>query len=962
MAIRHFPVATYRLQFHAGFTFADAKRLVPYLEALGISHVYASPIWRANPGSLHGYDVIDHATLNPELGTMQEFEELVHALKERQMGLIVDIVPNHMHVANDNDWWFDVLENGPSSPHAAYFDIDWMPPRGELVNKVLLPVLDEQFGDALEAQKIKVCYQEGSFRIALSHVQLPTDPASWSLILEPIAREMAKEMARESSEEDPDLMELQSIITQTTHLPSTITLDEEKIAERQREKEVIKRRLQTLFEKSELLQRACQTVLGFLNGKKQTPRSFDSLESFLKEQPYRLSYWQVASDEINYRRFFDVSSLAGIRTEKKDVFDAIHALVFDFVEKGYVDGLRLDHIDGLLNPEKYLRDLQEVCCGKNSDELTRNELFYVVGEKILTGNEKLRKEWPFHGSVGYEILQHLQSLFVVSSHKKVFAKLYASFTEIDIKPQELIFLSKKEILLLSLSSELHVLARYLDRISQQHRSSRDFTIEGLRSALRDTIASFPVYRSYIDAPNEKIEDEDRQYVVTAIQRAKRVNPATASSIFDFLQSVLLLKYPPGITEEQKIERQEFVMRFQQLTSPVMAKGVEDTAFYRYYPLACLNEVGCDLTSFGTTLDAFHEKNIERLESWPYALSATSTHDTKRSEDVRMRLAVLSEIPDEWQNALFRWSCLTDDDKAKAQDEVIPDANEEYLLYQTLIGTWPIHPLDEEKHAVYIRRIQAYMEKALKEAKVRTSWINPNPDYDEMVAAFIQKILREGDNPFREDFEAFVAKCTLSGMLNSLNQTLLKITLPGTPDIYQGNELFDFSLVDPDNRRDVCYAERQKLLDEIGQSDCRIDEMLKNPYDSKIKLFVTKCALQFRKKEKKLFSEGSYVPLQVKGPMSEHIISFARVYKSTCCIVVSSRFFSSLVGSRDIVIDPKHWQDMHLLLPENVAKSSFVDRFTNKRVQPDVVDGTFCLDLHELLQPLPFALLDIFRNL
>jgi (1->4)-alpha-D-glucan 1-alpha-D-glucosylmutase len=414
------------------------------------------------------------------------------------------------------------------------------------------------------------------------------------------------------------------------------------------------------------------------------------------------------------------------------------------------------------------------------------------------------------------VLSDLQGLFVYQPHKKIFNQIYAAFTDQVIKPSELIFQSKQEVLLGALSSELHVLSRCLDRISQQHRSSRDFTTEGLKAALRDTIASFPVYRSYIDAACEKIEDEDRQHIVTAIQRAKRVNPATSASIFDFLQSVLLLKYPPGITEEQKKARYDFVMRFQQLTSPVMAKGVEDTAFYRYYPLACLNEVGGDLYGFGISEDTFHEKNAERCQNWPYSLSTTSTHDTKRSEDVRMRLATLSEIPNEWQHALFRWSCMNEEHKAKEQEESIPDSNEEYLLYQTLIGTWPDAQMDKSTRRTYMERIQAYMEKALKEAKCHTSWINPNPEYDQKVCQFIEKILKDGDNPFLDDFDVFVKRCTRCGMLNSLNQTLLKITTPGTPDIYQGNDLFDFSLVDPDNRRQVSYSERKMLVEALNQ--------------------------------------------------------------------------------------------------------------------------------------------------
>ncbi len=963
------PIATYRLQFHSHFTFQQATDLTKYLHDLGISHCYASPLFQAKPGSEHGYDVVDQSKINPDLGKEEDLETLIKSLRSFDMGLICDIVPNHMYIASSsNKWWNDVLENGPASPYADYFDIDWNSPREELVNKVLLPLLDQQYGEALENQILKVIYREGGFYLELPRASLPTDPCSWTIILEPLAQKAEKKL----TEDHPDLLELKSIITSLTHLPTTTDLEKVKMEERQREKEIVKRRLANLLAHSAMMAELISNSLISLNGKKGDSRSFDLLEGFLNIQPYRLCFWRVANDEINYRRFFDIFEYAGIRTEKPEVFAAIHSLIFYFIQKQWVDGIRIDHIDGLWDPEQYLQDLQQYCkqiCEIDSNaEDNKNKpsdkLLYLVVEKILIGNEKLRPEWPVSGTVGYDFLNQLNGIFVAQSNKKAIQEIYRNFTGVTGTIFELTYLCKKLILIVSMSSELYVLARHLDRISEQHRNSRDFTEESLRAALRDVIACFPVYRSYIRADIGKIHEEDRHYILTAIMRAKRLNPAISASIFDFIQKVLLLEPPSGLDEKQIAVRQNFVMRFQQLTGPVMAKGIEDTAFYRFFPLASLNEVGSDPHSFGVSLETFHKKNQERLESWPHTMTTTSTHDTKRSEDVRARINVLSEIPEEWSQALARWSELNRPHKTQDGDEFIPDANEEYLLYQTLIGTWPLYPMDPAAHLQYLNRIQAYMKKATNEAKINTSWINPNDQYDQAVKLFVEKVLNldSNSNVFLNEFKIFVSKISLAGMLNSLSQVLIKITSPGIPDIYQGNEIWDFSLVDPDNRGIVDFQNRkyllQNLLDkEKVQSNDLFQQLLLHPEDGRIKLFITSQALRLRNKLPKVFSQGSYLPLSFYGDQQNHLIAFARVLERKAVLVIAGRFFTTLLKDTTPLIESSTWKETYLTLPSELKNLSFSNVFTGATFAPEEFQGQACLSLEKILGLTSCALLE-----
>jgi (1->4)-alpha-D-glucan 1-alpha-D-glucosylmutase len=917
------PSATYRLQFNHRFTFKEAYNVASYLRDLGISDLYASPIMKSAPGSLHGYDVLDACQLNPEIGSEEEFIQLIKSLQELGMGFLLDFVPNHMSIAGSgNKWWQDVLENGPSSLYANYFNIIWDPPKAELKNKVLLAVLDQQYGKVIENQELKLVYEAGAFFIKYKMQHFPVNPRTWPTILQPVVEQLLPRLG----EEDPHLLELQSIITALEHLPVIAETDLEKRKERAREKEIIKKRLAVLVEESPLIAEAIQHSMASLNGQKGDPHSFDQLEALLKEQAYRLSFWRVTNDEINYRRFFDINSLVSMHVENEEVFEAMHTLIFKYIKQGWITGLRIDHVDGLFDPQQYFVRLQQACGALASQE-SHEQIgchFYVIVEKILVGNERLRAQWQVFGTTGYDYLNLLNGLFVMTENRAIIKQIYDHFIDYHSEMTQAMYICKKLILIVAMSSELHILARQLEKVCEQHRWSRDFTLETLRSALRDVIACFPVYRSYIRLEDMHVQAEDRKYIVKAIQHAKRLNPASDPSIFDFIESVLLLEDPPELTEEQLLTRRDFIMRFQQLTGPVTAKGVEDTAFYRYYPLTSLNEVGMDPLSFGTDVEIFHQKNQERLQTWPHTLLATSTHDTKRSEDVRARINVLSENPEEWKKALHQWSQLNRSRKILIDGgQEVPDYNEEFLLYQTLIGTWPLYPMDANARAQYIDRIQKYMLKAIKEAKIHTSWINPNEEYEQGIQEFVRRILDlEPDNHFLKDFEKFIVSIIRAGMFNSLSQTLLKMTTPGIPDFYQGSELWEFNLVDPDNRRPVDYSNRQSLLAMLKQKaqedrGSLVTHLMETPEDGRIKLYLIAQVLNFRLQHSALFKEGDYVPLEVKGEKSKNVVAFSRTKEKKQIIVVVGRFYTLLANSPSINPIGEVWKDTRLVFPAQI---------------------------------------------
>jgi (1->4)-alpha-D-glucan 1-alpha-D-glucosylmutase len=942
------PRATYRLQFNRHFTFGDATEIVPYLAALGISDLYASPYLRAREGSLHGYDISDHGSLNPDIGLEDEHEALTTALAEHGMGHLLDIVPNHMGIAESgNRWWRDVLENGPSSPYAPFFDIDWRPLKPELRNKVLLPVLGDHFGAVLESGDLRLSYGDGRFQLGYHEHEFPVAPKSGEAIL-------AEALDRlDLATDHPERMELESIVRALEHLPTRHQTDPASSAERRREKVVTERRLRILVDESPAVRSALESALDVFNGDPVDPASFDRLERLLEDQAYRLAFWRVAAEEINYRRFFDINDLAGVRVELPEVFDATHRLILSLVREGKVTGLRIDHPDGLYDPREYLIRLQ-----REGAHAEGGGPFYVVVEKILTADEELPSDWPVAGTVGYDVLRLLDGVLVPRSAAEPMERVYRRFVGRIPEFGELAYSRKKLILRAALSSELNVLAYHLNRISEQHRRTRDFTLGNLRDTLREVIACFPVYRTYVDAHREDLSPGDTAHVRAAVREARRRNPATSASVFQFLTDILLLRWPEGLSAEERAERARFVMKFQQLTGPVMAKGVEDTTFYIYNRLVSLNEVGGEPHEFGLEPEAFHEAIRRRAERWPHALVATSTHDTKRSEDVRARIHALAEIPVDWEEHARRWGELNAPHRLEEDGLPVPDPNDEYLLYQTLVGAWPLDEMHPDLHREFVGRVQQYMEKATREAKFRTSWINPHEEYDRGLRDFVERVLRrstrEDPNPFLEDLVAFQRRIAPAGMVNALTRTVVKHTVPGVPDVYQGQELWDFSLVDPDNRRPVDFRSRAEALAALrereGEGPALAAELQRGWTDGRIKLWLIHRLLRLRQDDPELFSAGTYEPLWATGDAADHALSFARAAPGRRLVTVATRLPLTLMGEREGQPLGSVWGDTRIRPGE--GRGTWTEVLTGREFR---VEGGE-IPLRELLDTLPVAVL------
>jgi len=889
------PSATYRIQFNKDFTFANAGALADYLRELGISHLYASPYFKATPGSSHGYDVTDHNELNPEVGSKEEYDAFIAALKRNGLRQIVDFVPNHMGIGSFNPYWMDVLENGRGSKYAAFFDIDWHPLKEELEEKVLLPILGDQYGRVLERGELKLSFEAAGFSLTYFETRLPINPRSYPTLLK-----KALDLGGLPPEHEGGV-ELQSIATACEHLPRRTETEPEKVAERSREKEVIKKRLERACQEHPAIAEAIQAAVGLYNGQPGDPHSFDALDVLIREQAYRPAFWRVAAEEINYRRFFDINTLAAIRMEAPEVFEITHRLVFELIQSGAVDGLRIDHVDGLWNPREYLEQLQRKYAEVTHTTGDGRDLYLLV-EKILMTGEKLRAEWPVHGTTGYDFTNQVNELLVDRTAEKALMETYQRFIEDRPCLEDIAYKSKQLAMQLSLASEVHVLARMLGRISEKNRWYRDFTLSALTVAVREVIACFPVYRTYAE-PGAEVGDSDRQVIDRAVRAARRRNPGMEASVFQFLRETLLLRFPENIDEAGRAEHLRFVMKFQQCTGPIAAKGIEDTAFYIFNRLAALNEVGGEPGQLGVAPEVFHRQNSARLADFPHAMLATSTHDTKRGEDVRARLAAISEIPDVWRRAVQRFRTANRKHKRDVEGEQAPDANEEYLIYQTLAGAWP---LDGQITGEFTARIQEYMAKAIKEAKVNSSWIQPNENWDSAVREFIGEILCTAKrNTFLALFRPIADQLAQLGAINSLSQTLLKLTAPGLPDIYQGTEMWDLSLVDPDNRRPVDYEARRAALAGIGQADPR--ELLTNWKDGRIKLYLASKTLQFRRDHFDLFAKGEYLPVSASGALAESVFAFARRHEGRTALVIAPRL-SSRVGFPPI---GELWQDTAL---------------------------------------------------
>jgi (1->4)-alpha-D-glucan 1-alpha-D-glucosylmutase len=923
------PTATYRLQFTPEFGFRDATAIVPYLHELGVGHLYASPYFKARPGSMHGYDVVDPNVLNPEVGTSAEHAELVAAAQARGMGQILDFVPNHMGVGPDNPWWNDVLEWGERSAYAEFFDVDWHPLKAELQGKVLVPRLGDHYGRVLEAGDVNLRFERetGTFAITYFDNRFPLAVKSYAEIVQRAVKHDAPQLAdlaeRFLNFDDPAALSAKSPAMQTVAARAVDLKSQLAQAAR-----------------NAAASAALEAAIAEYTVVAGDPHSADALDVLLQDQYYRLAYWRVAVDDINYRRFFDINDLAGLRVEDAAVLGQTHRLAFEMIANGTLQGLRIDHVDGLYNPGGYCNLIKE-----RADAL--GQPLYVVVEKILAPFERLRAGWLIAGTTGYEFANLVNGLFVDAAAEFAFDRIYARAIGRDSDYDDIAYEAKKRIMAVNLASELTVLATNLTRIAASDRRSSDFTFNGLRDALMDVVAAFPVYRTYV--VSEEIEDEDRDFIEAAVAVAQMRTSQPDDSIFAFIAEVLTVRAARPETSYDRNAVLRFAMRFQQYTSPVMAKSIEDTVFYRYVRLISLNEVGGDPTRFGTPVGEFHAANAERAATRPHTMLATSTHDHKRGEDVRTRIDVLTEMPGGWGRALRRWARINRGRRGTTRGHAAPDLNDEYFLYQTLVGTWPAHWTDPaavpaDEYAAYRERIVAYMQKAQREAKLRTSWSNPDLGYEAASEAFVRGILERGDDArFPGDLAAFVADIAPAAMISSLAQVVLKCTAPGMPDIYQGCELWDHSLVDPDNRRAVDYALRARIL-----ADVQADPTGARAgwFDGRVKLFVTWKLLQLRGQRRETFLDGPYTPLAVSGPASDRVVAFAR----GDIVVVTPRLVRDLIR-RDEAGPRVVFADDTVTLPARSA-TRYRDIFTGASV--DVEGGL--LSVNAALGAFPVSVL------
>ena len=956
------PVATYRIQLNRTFTFQDATQVIPYLDDLGITDLYCSPYFRAVPGSMHGYDVVDPTTFNPEIGTEEDYRAMIDELHRRDMGHLLDVVPNHMGITQQlNAWWQDVLENGPSSRYASFFDIDWDPLKVELRNKVLLPILGNQYGVVLENQELQIEYEEGRYILRYYQHRLPVAPKASVRILS----HRLKDLAEAEGADSPHVMELESIVTALTRLPPREARDPEAVVERYREKEIVRRRLSALLEGNATIRSFLEENVRRINGLKGDPRSFDLLDDVLNDQAYRLADWRVAAEEINYRRFFDINELAAIRMENPEVFEASHQLVFRLLKDGAVTGLRIDHVDGLYDPADYLKKLQE-WVKKEWPQVAETDPrpLYLIVEKILGANERIPETWTVHGTTGYEFLALVNGLFVNRANERAIDTAYTRFVNNEEPFEALAYRCKQLIMNVAMASELNVLGHQLDRLSERDRRSQDYTLNSLTHAIREIIACFPVYRTYITASPEGILDRDRAFIRLAVEKAKRRNPALSGSVFDFVRDLLLQPADPHVSHDE--ERLRFVMKFQQTTSPVTAKGIEDTAFYRYHRLVSLNEVGAELQHFGTTPTMAHQQLKERQARWPATLSATATHDTKRGEDIRVRISVLSEMPKLWSQRVTLWSKVNQKWKVSGEQGAMPTADDEYLLYQMLIGAWPLGELNEQEHEEFRARIQAYMNKAIKEAKARTSWVNPDSEYEEAVHRFVASVLNRSEaKDFLDEFLPFQQRIAQYGMYNSLAQLLIKITAPGVPDFYQGTEFWDLNLVDPDNRRPVDYEMRRAVLaswrsagDSVEDRRALLNDLLSHRADGRIKLWLTSEALRYRRAHAELFRQGEYVPLQVVGSKREHLFAFARIHGDQAAVVVIPRLLTGVIEDpTQLPVGERVWGNTTVTMPSWKEGSPYRNVLTGRQSVTVQDDGRQVVGVAEMLADCPVALME-----
>jgi (1->4)-alpha-D-glucan 1-alpha-D-glucosylmutase len=922
------PDATYRVQLHAGFRFDQLAAIIPYLHELGISDIYASPIFRATPGSTHGYDVCDPNEVSPELGGMEELTRVSALLKESSMGLLLDFVPNHMGIEGPFNWrWIDVLENGPFSHYASFFDIEWNPRQAMLQERILLPMLHDFYGRVLEEGGIRLAYDEQAFWACYGPLRFPLCPESYGTILDRLAwfknpgaaisRTVEQMAARFRVHPDPDQDE-----------------SPEAAQDRNRERDALRRELARLLESENLLG-DLQAVLAALNGKRGRPDSFNNLHDILEAQHYRLAFWKSGSHEINYRRFFAVDTLVGVHVERQEVFDDTHRLLADLVARGIATGVRIDHIDGLWEPARYLQRLAQL-------PRPNGETPYLLVEKILTDRETLPPDWSVHGTSGYEFAGSLINLFLDPRHEEAFTRIYREFAGMALDPDEQAYEIKLFIMEEMFPNAIDTLVEELEARVKSDRRWRDWTSSDLRVALSRIIACLSVYRTY-RRTGRRMSAADRSVVGRAVEAALKRNPSDDPLAFHFMRDVWTGAYPDALADPgMRRWADDWVCKLQQYTGAIMAKSIEDTFFYRYVRLFGANEVGHHPAEFGRPVEAFHEENARRLEAWPASMLTTSTHDTKLSEDARARLLALAELPERWGALLRSWGEANAGFKTALGEKTAPDANEEYLLYQVLLAAWPLHEGGVDD--VFRGRIRDYLRKALSESKANTNWAVPNEPWMKAAGEFADALLdpvRAGE--FWKTFVPFADELAWRGALLSLAQVALKLTSPGVPDIYQGCELWDFSLVDPDNRRPVDYAPRAELL--RGLDAAGAPDLMTNWRDGRIKLHVTRAILRWRREHAELFRTGGYVPLALEGEQAGRFVAFLREKDRKKLLVIAA----IRLGPDAALAKLGH--GTRVVLPEGVS-GPFRNLLTSGKLE--VKGGKF--DIAPALAGLPVAVL------
>lgn len=940
------PTATYRIQFHPDFKFADADKLIPYLHELGISHLYSSPSVKSRRGSPHGYDVADPLRINAELGTEQEVNQLVERLHQHGMGLLLDIVPNHMAASQENPWWMDVLENGRDSTYAPFFDIDWEVPGSKFPeiekNRVVLPILTDFYERVLTDQRITLHIDEKGFFLEVENNRVPINPRTYHPILETCLNFLTNSATAGQSTVD----QIRKILADVCALPAGA-------AEMRSQ---IKRELWQFYLAEPVARATLDEIIRTLNGTMGDARSFFQLNSLIGQQAYRLAFWRTAAEEINYRRFFGLNDLISLREEDPNVFESVHALIFRLIAEKKISGLRIDHIDGLRDPLDYLRRLQSAGkLGRQDDEALN---MYTVVEKITSGLEELPPEWPVAGTTGYDFANAVNTLFVDAKGSRDLEVIYRDFTGIHSSFSDTWYVRKRQVMEDIFASDIRSLSFRLGRLAAIDRLGRDIPMQELVRGLKEITARLGVYRTY--CRTFELSSRDRRYIDEAIRVARARTPSGAVSepAFDFLRQIFLLEATPELWDRND-DWLDFIMRWQQLTGAVMAKGFEDTAFFVHHGLISLNEVGANpfrrQVRFGVS--GFHQYNQRMLAEHPLTLNATSTHDTKWSEDVRARINVLSELPEEWKANLTRWAELNRPRKTEVDGRVVPSPNEEILVYQSMLGVWPFEPLEQVDLPALKQRIETFVLKAMREAKTHSSWISPNERHEAAHRDFTSAILDPTpENVFLTEFSAFARKIAVYGAVSGYSQALLKMTSPGVPDLYQGTELWRLSLTDPDNRRPVSFPRRVSFLEdlknmELERTPSKFAELLATWEDGRLKLWLTKCVLNFRRAHRDLFERGGYVPIEAEGRHRESVCSFARVAGSKWALIVVPRLVTRVVGPGKFPIG-QIWDDGTLRLPA-AAPSRWWNLFTREEL---AISKHKFLRLAETFSHLPFSVL------